>query len=120
MLIKRLRLICLFMWCAIAGMAQTLSYIFQFTASGLNGTPATATTPFQGQTFSNAAITIVGVANTSKPSASPLCSQPCYDNNSISVSFLELARFKPQHHSHPPLRYPIMFVSIQSKVFEIT
>ena len=45
-------------------MAQTLISTYTFTASGYIGTPATATTPFQGQTFTNANIVISGVGNT--------------------------------------------------------
>jgi len=57
-------------------MAQTLTSTFTFTASGYIGTPATATTPFQGQTFTNANIIIAGVGNTANRT---------YDSNNYCV-----------------------------------
>jgi hypothetical protein len=51
---------------AVRGGAQTLTSTFQFTASGFVDTPATATAPFQGKTFTNSAITITAIGNTGK------------------------------------------------------
>src|ERR1039457_1896623 len=63
-MIKRTSLLWLLMFGAFAGKTQTLTSTFQFTGSGLIGTPATATTPFTGKTFTNAAITVTSVAST--------------------------------------------------------
>jgi hypothetical protein len=49
---------------AAAGVAQTLTSTFQFTASGYIGTAATVNTPFQGYTFTDAAITVTEIAFT--------------------------------------------------------
>jgi len=64
-------LICFLTFGAFAGMAQTLTCTFQFTASGVIGTPATATTPFVGQTFTNASVTITTVGNTANRQSQP-------------------------------------------------
>ena len=82
------------MFGASAGIAQTLTTTFQFTGSGLIGTPATATTPFQGQVFTNAAITVSAVGNTAnRQSCGP---QPCYyvPNDSASVSISGVGTFQ--------------------------
>lgn len=60
----KLALVPLFAFCGFAGVAQTLITTFQFAESGYIGTPATATTPFQGKIFTNAAITVTVVGNT--------------------------------------------------------
>lgn len=49
-----------------ASTAQTLTTTLSFTASGLIGTPATATTPFQGITFSNTQVTITTIGDAGK------------------------------------------------------
>jgi hypothetical protein len=89
----RLSLICLLMFGAFAGMAQTLTSTFHFTGSGFIGTPATAGTPFQGQTFSSAAVTIVAVANTANRSS---CGYSCYNlpNDSASISISGIGTFQ--------------------------
>jgi hypothetical protein len=52
---KRISLIWVLLCGALAGMAQaqTITATYTFTASGYIGTPATATTPFQGQVFTS-------------------------------------------------------------------
>lgn len=66
-------------------MAQTLTSTFHFTGSGFIGTPATASTPFQGQTFSSAAITIVAVANTANRQTNG-CDYIPNDSASVTIS----------------------------------
>jgi hypothetical protein len=65
-------------------MAQTLTSSFTFTASGYIGTPATATTPFQGQTFTNANIIITGIGNTANRIYDS--NNYCVQNDSASVT----------------------------------
>jgi hypothetical protein len=82
------------MFGACGGIAQTITYSFQFTASGLIGTLATATTPFEGKTFTNAAVTVSAVANAANVSS---CGpQPCYavSNDSATVSISGVGSFQ--------------------------
>ncbi len=85
--------ICLLTLGAFAGSAQTLTSTFQFTASGLIGTLATATTPFQGQTFTNAAITITAISNVINRIS---CQSSCnfaIPNDSATVSISGIGTF---------------------------
>ena len=58
---------------ASVAFAQTLTSTFQFTGSGLIGIPATPTTPFQGQTFTNAAINVTTVGSTANVASYGSC-----------------------------------------------
>src|ERR1017187_7830495 len=77
-------LIWLLLFGAIAGMAQTLISTFTFSASGYVGTPATATTPFQGQGFTNATITITAIGNTANRTYES--NTYCIQNDSATVT----------------------------------
>jgi hypothetical protein len=79
----RLALVRLLMFYACGAMAQTLTSTFQFSASGYIGTPATATTPFQGQTFTNANFTITAVGNTANRTYDS--NNYCIQNDSATV-----------------------------------
>ena len=61
-MMTRISFICLLMFGAFAGMAQTLTCTFQFTGSGTLGT----------QAFTNAAITVTTVGNTANRQFSSL------------------------------------------------
>jgi hypothetical protein len=74
-------------------MAQSLTSTFHFTVSGFIGTPATAATPFQGQTFTNAAITVTEVANTANRAS--CCTSGYYIlNDSASISIAGIGTFQ--------------------------
>ena len=77
---------------ASVGTAQTLISTFQFSASGYLGTPATATTPFQGQTFTNAAITITAIG--SLANLQPMTNAYCLPSDSATVSVSGLGTFE--------------------------
>src|ERR1035441_9871205 len=86
-------LICLLTFGAFAGMAQTLTSTIQATASGLIGTLATATSPFKGQVFTNATVTITQVANTAN--RLPCCTSGYYiPNDSASISISGIGTFQ--------------------------
>jgi hypothetical protein len=86
-------LICLSTFGAFAGTAQTLTSTFQFTGSGLIGTPATVSTPFNGQTFTNAAITVTAIANTANRQLDgPSC--PWIPNDSASIVISGIGTFQ--------------------------
>ncbi len=75
------------------GTAQTLTSTLSFTASGFVGIPATATTPSQGQTFTNASITVTAIANTANRAT--CCTSGYYIlNNSESIAILGLGTFQ--------------------------
>jgi uncharacterized protein (TIGR03437 family) len=77
---------------AFAGVAQTLTSTIQATASGIIGTPATATSPSTGQVFTNATITVTQVANTAN--RLPCCTSGYYVlNNSASISISGIGTF---------------------------
>ena len=78
---------------AFAGLAQTLTSTFQFNGSGYIGTPATASTPFQGQTFTNAAITVTTVGNTGNRQS---CGETCYyiANDSATIVISGIGTFQ--------------------------
>src|ERR1035441_7741864 len=77
---------------AIAGMAQTLISTFTFTASGYVGTPATATTPFQGQVFTNAMITITAIGNTANRIYDS--NNYCIQNDSATVTIFGVGTYQ--------------------------
>ena len=82
----------LLMFSAFAGMAQILTSTLTFTASGYIGTPATATTPFQGQTFTNASITITAVGNTANRIYRS--GNYCMQNDSATVTISGVATYQ--------------------------
>lgn len=88
----RLALVWLFTFCAFAGIAQTLTTTFTFTSSGYIGTPATATTPFQGQTFTNARITITVTGNTANRIYDS--NNYCIQNDSSTVTISGLGTYQ--------------------------
>jgi hypothetical protein len=90
----RLALVCLFTFCAFAGMAQTLTTTFQFSANGYIGTPATATTPFQGKTFTNAAITITAIGNTANFQENSFGGGNCVPSDSATVTIGGIGAFQ--------------------------
>jgi hypothetical protein len=73
-------------------MSQTLTSTFTFTASGYLGTPATATTPFQGQVFTNAAITITAIGNTANRTY--LSNSYCIQNDSATVTISGVGTYR--------------------------
>lgn len=85
-------LICYSTFGAVVGLAQTLTSTFQFTASGFIGTPATATTPFQGQMFTNSAITITASGNTAN--RQPNANTYCLPSDSATVSISGIGTFQ--------------------------
>src|ERR1035438_10539452 len=72
----RISLICFLMLGAFAGMAQTLTSTFQFTASGTIGTHG----------FTNAAITVTTVGNTANRQVTPIELYLINDSASILIS----------------------------------
>jgi hypothetical protein len=89
----RISLIWLLGCSAFAGMAQTLTSTLQVTASGLIGTLATATSPFNGQVFTNATVTITQVANTANRLG--CCTSGYYiKNDSASISISGIGTFQ--------------------------
>jgi hypothetical protein len=88
----RISLAWLLMFGAFAGMAQTLTSTFTFTASGYLGTPATATTPFQGQVFTNATITITAIGNTANRIY--YSNEYCIQNDSATVTISGVGTYR--------------------------
>jgi hypothetical protein len=88
----RISLVWLLMFGAIAGMAQSLTSTFSFTASGYLGTPATATSPFQGQTFTNASVTITAIGNTTNRTYDS--NNYCIQNDSATVTISGLGTYR--------------------------
>src|ERR1035441_859137 len=85
-MIERISLVWLLMFGAFAGMAQTLTCTFQFTGSGTLG----------ATTFTNAAITITTIGNTSKRQPNGggyVGSSIVNDSASISISGIGAVQF---------------------------
>lgn len=89
---RHISLMLILMCGAFSGMAQTLTSTFTFTASGYLGTPATATTPFQGQVFTNAAITITSIGNTSNRTYDS--NNYCIQNDSATVTISGVGTYR--------------------------
>ena len=102
----RIRLSCIWLltFGAFAGMAQTLTTTFQFTASGYVGNPATATTPFQGQMFTNASITVL--ASGSATNRSYAGNTYCIQNDFATVTISGVGTY----------RFPYSSVQSQAEV----
>ena len=91
-MIKRISLIWFLLFGAFAGMAQTLTSTFTFTASGYLGTPATATTPFQGQVFTNASVAITAIGNTANRTYDS--NNYCIQNDSATVTISGIGTYR--------------------------